>query len=103
MAKEARKLKRAQARAEDGGGRSDGPELSDKPNLSIPDTSEQIRQLLFRLAIPVVAGWVLCGLVATLVYSPIWKGILIGIPSLITLAAVGLVVFALRQAKKDSR
>ena len=99
MAKEARKLKRAQARAGEGPSRSDAPELP-KPNVSVPDTKEQIRQLLMRLAIPVVAGWVICGLIATLVYSPMWKGILIGIPTVITLLAVGLLIFAVRQANK---
>ncbi|HEY3501009.1 MAG TPA: hypothetical protein VGK73_40225 [Polyangiaceae bacterium] len=99
MAKEARKLKRAQARTGEGPARSDGPELP-KPSLSVPDTKDQIRQLVMRLAIPVAAGWVICGLIATLVYSRMWKGILLGIPSLITVLAIGLLVFALRQAKK---
>jgi hypothetical protein len=99
MAKEARKLKRAQAKT-DGSTRSDAPAEAAKPNLSIPDTSEQIRQLLFRLAIPVVGAWVICGLFATLVYSRVWKGVLIGIPTLVTVLAIGLIVFALRQAKK---
>jgi hypothetical protein len=99
MAKEARKLKRAQARTE-GGPRSDAPSDSPKPALSIPDTKEQVRQLLFRLAIPVVGAWVVCGLIATLVYSRVWRGVLIGIPTLVTVLAIGLLVFALRQAKK---
>jgi hypothetical protein len=98
MAKEARKLKRAQARGGEGSS-SEAPEPK-KPSITVPDTRDQLRQLLFRLAIPVAAGWVLCGLIATLVYSPVWKGILIGIPSVITLLAAGLIVFALRQARK---
>jgi hypothetical protein len=99
MAKEARKLKRAQARATDGGGHSETPELP-KPNLSVPDTGAQIRGLLMRLAIPVAGAWVLGGLLTTVVYSRVWKMILIGVPALVTVLALGLVVFALRQAKR---
>jgi len=99
MAKEARKLQRAQARATDGGTPSERPGLP-KPGAGMPDPSAQIRALLGRLAIPVVGGWVLCGSIAAFVYSPLWKGILLGLAGLITLLAAGLVVYALKQAKK---
>jgi hypothetical protein len=99
MAKEARKLQRAQARATDSGGPPDKPGLP-KPGANMPDPGAQLKQLVGRLAIPVVAGWVLCGSIAAFVYSPVWKGILIGLPTLITLLAGGLLVFALNQAKK---
>jgi hypothetical protein len=98
MAKETRKLKRAQARGADEP-KSESP-LENRPKIALPDTKTQIRALLGRLAIPVVAGWVICGLFAAMVYSQTWKIILIAIPSLITLLAAGLMVFALRQAKK---
>lgn len=99
MAKEARKLKRAAQARTGEGARPDAPELP-KPQMAIPDTREQVRQLVFRLAIPVAAGWVICGLIATLVYSRVWKAVLIGIPTLVTVLALGVLVFALRQAKK---
>jgi hypothetical protein len=99
MAKEARKLQRAQARATDAGGAPDKPALP-KPGAGMPDASAQIRQLLGRLAIPVVGGWVICGSVAAFVYSSTWKWILLGIPTVITLLCAGLLVFALNQAKK---
>jgi hypothetical protein len=97
MAKESRKLQRAQARGTDDAGK--GSE-STRPAMAMPDMRQQMRALLGRLAIPVVAGWVICGLIATLVYSTTWKIVLLAIPGVITLLAVGLVVFALRQAKK---
>jgi hypothetical protein len=99
MAKEARKLQRAQARATDDGTPSDRPGMP-KPGGGMPDPSAQIRSLFGRLAIPVVGGWVLCGSLAAFVYSPTWKWILLGLPTVITLLAAGLAVFALRQAKK---
>lgn len=99
MAKEARKVRRAQARAGGEAGRDEKPTLP-KPNLAVPDVREQLKPMLTRLAIPVAGGWVLCGLISTLVYSTVWKAVLLGIPTLITLLAGGLVVFALRQAQK---
>lgn len=98
MAKEARKLQRAQSRANDDGGSDKG--LPAKPSMSLPDPGQQVKQLLWRLAIPVVGGWVICGLIASVVYSRVWKMVLIGLPTLITVLAIGLLVFALRQAKK---
>jgi hypothetical protein len=98
MAKEARKLQRAQARANDSGAPSGKPGLP-KPG-QMPDTGAQIKQLVTRLAIPVVGGWVLCGSIAMFVYSPVAKWILVGIPVVISLLAAGLIVFALNQAKK---
>jgi hypothetical protein len=99
MAKETRKLKRSQARSG-----SEAPPSDDapraRPKISIPDTRDQMKQLLGRLAIPVVAAWVLFGLIAAIVYSPTWKIVLISVPVIVTLLAIGLVVFALRQAKK---
>jgi hypothetical protein len=99
MAKESRKLQRAQARGTDN---ETGAGGSQRPVMAMPDMRQQMKALLGRLAIPVVAGWVICGLFAAVVYSPTWKIVLIAIPSVVTLLAAGLVVFALRQAKKAS-
>jgi hypothetical protein len=99
MAKESRKLQRAQARGSDNETAASG---SQRPAMVMPDMGQQMKALIGRLAIPVVAGWVICGLFAAVVYSPTWKIVLIAIPSVVTLLAVGLVVFALRQAKKAS-
>jgi len=99
MAKEARKLQRAQARATDLETPSERPSLP-KPGAGMPDPAQQIRALVGRLAIPVVGGWVVCGSIAAFVYSTTWKWILLGLPAVITVLAVGLFVFALKQAKK---
>ena len=100
MAKEARKLQRAQARANDTGGPSERPPGMPKPGAGMPDPGAQLKALVGRLAIPVVAGWILCGSIAAFVYSTVWKWILLGLPTLITLLAIGLFVFATNQAKK---
>jgi len=101
VAKETRKLRRSLEQKES----ADKPAL-DKPGGRekplIPDAfgKEQIRSLLFRLGIPLLGIWMVCGLIATIVISDTTKAILIGIPAVITLLAAGLVIFALRQAKK---
>lgn len=100
MAKEARKLQRAQARANDTGSPSERPPGMPKPGAGMPDPAVQLKALVGRLAIPVVAGWILCGSIAAFVYSTVWKWILLGLPTLITLLAIGLFVFATNQAKK---
>lgn len=100
MAKETRKLKRSQARSAG----SESPPTGDagklRPKITVPDTGDQMKQLLGRLAIPVVAAWVVFGLIAAFVYSRTWKIVLLSVPAVVTLLALGLVVFALRQAKK---
>jgi hypothetical protein len=98
LAKETRKLKRNQARS--GGSEASTDDAPLRPKISLPDTGDQLRQLLGRLAIPVVAAWVLFGLIAAFVYSTTWKMVLIAVPAIVTLLAIGLVIFALRQAKK---
>lgn len=80
-----------------------GPGMSGapKPNeLVVPQAREQLRGLLLRLAIPVVGAWLLCGLLASIVYSQTWKIVLVSVPVIITVLAAGLIVFALRQTKK---
>ncbi len=61
---------------------------------------EQMRALLLRLGLPLLAIWVVCSLVAGVVYSETVKVVMIAIPALLTVAAIGLVVWVLRQAKK---
>lgn len=99
MAKEARKLQRAKARATESDTPSERPSLP-KPGAGMPDPSQQVRALVGRLAIPVVGGWIVCGSIAAFVYSTTWKYVLIGLPTVITLLAVGLFVFAMKQANK---
>ena len=99
MAKEARKLQRAKARATESDTPSERPSVP-KPGAGMPEPAQQVRALVGRLAIPVVGGWILCGSIAAFVYSTTWKYILIGVPTVITLLAVGLFVFAMNQAKK---
>ncbi len=102
MAKETRKLKRAQGRGADGS-KPAKPDLT-KPGVAKPDVSQMaasnLQSLYGRLAIPVLGAWLLFGLIAAVVDSSTAKIALIAIPVLVTVLAVGLVIYAQRQAKK---
>jgi hypothetical protein len=61
---------------------------------------EQLKQLALRLGIPVAAVWVIGALIAGVSYSTTTRAIALGVPALVTLLAVGLVLWAMRQARK---
>lgn len=104
MAKETRKLRRAQEQR--------GPSAKDKRDAlkqpivakpgEMPDPfgAGQIKSLVIRLGLPLLAIWLVCVLVSGVVYSKTWKTVLISVPALLTLAAAGLLFWVLRQTKK---
>ena len=102
MAKETRKLKRAQ-QATAGAAKPKKQDLS-KPAPARPDLSQigagSLKPLLGRLAIPVAGAWVVFGLIATVVSSSTVQIALIAIPVIVTLLAIGVVIWANRQATK---
>jgi hypothetical protein len=103
VAKETRKLRRSLEQkdsAEQGERDRLKQPLAKSPTLPDPLGKEQLKGMLFRIGLPVLAIWMLCGLIATVVVSQTAKIVLISIPALLTLGALGLVGFALRQAKK---
>ncbi len=104
MAKEARKLRRAAGR-QDGDGKSKKKDLS-KPLVVKPDQmpdplgKDALKKLLMRLAIPFVGIWLLCGLIAGVATSTTAQTISLSVAGVVTLLLVGIVLWALRQAKK---
>lgn len=105
MAKEARKLKRAtEGRESDGKSRKKAlkqPAIS-RPAAGDPQQlgRDALKKLIVRLSIPVVGAWVVGGLVASVVYSDTGKAVALGVPALVTVVLAGIVVWALRQAKR---
>jgi hypothetical protein len=101
VAKETRKLKRAQQAA--AGAK---PKKQDLTKVAPPraDLSQigpgSLKPMLGRLAIPVVGAWVVFGLIATVVTSKTAQLVLIAIPAIVTVLALGVVYWATRQAKK---
>ncbi|HYQ46523.1 MAG TPA: hypothetical protein VER11_31355 [Polyangiaceae bacterium] len=101
MASETRKLKRAADRQTEGGKAS--PVASRPPVKSAIDSplgSEQLKGMIGRLAIPVVAVWLIGGLVAGFAQTTTVRAIAISIPVLVSLLAVAVVIWAMRQSKK---
>ena len=110
MAKEARKLRRASqrgqaARGQSASGKAKKKELS-KPVVQqpaeMPDPlgKSQLKSLGLRLGLPIAALWMIGGFVACLSQSSTTKSIALGLPALVTAAAIGLVLWALRYARK---
>lgn len=69
-------------------------------NLPDPMGGGRMKQMFLRLGIPLLVVWLIGVLIAGFVTSPVVIGISLGIPGALTLAAVGLAVWTLRQAKK---
>ncbi len=105
MANEARKLKRAPLRGTDGGAKDKKKDLR-KPLVQspaeIPDPlgPAQLKSMLIRLSLPVLAVWVLGGTIAGFSTTLLWQILPLAIAGVVTLVAAGIVIWALRQAKK---
>jgi hypothetical protein len=101
MARETRKLKRAQSTAPSTG-KAAREALKTQPRRGdIPDPlgSGQLRSLLMRLGLILAGVWILFGSIAGFVSSSTWSTVLIAIPALLTVAAIVILVWTLRQAK----
>jgi hypothetical protein len=101
MARETRKLKRAQSTAPTTG-RAARDALKAQPRRGeIPDPlgAGQLRSLLMRLGLILAGVWILFGSIAGFVSSSTWSAVLIAIPALLTVAAVVILIWTLRQAK----
>lgn len=103
MANETRKLKRAQDQKDAGTkGKQDllkGP-LAVKNALPDPLRQGQLKSLLLRLGLPLLAIWVIVAILSSVIYSTTTRAVLIGAASVLTAAAIGLVVWVVRQAAK---
>lgn len=106
MAKETRKLRRAQEQKE--GGAKERRELLKQPLVrknEMPDPlgQGQLRSLMLRLGLPLLATWVVVAILSSVIYSTTIKAVLIGVAALLSLAALGVVVWVVRQAAKARR
>jgi hypothetical protein len=101
MARETRKLKRAQSTAPSAGkaAREAGKAgVQKRGEMQDPIGAGQLRQLLTRLALILLGVWILFGAISTLVSSP-WNKVLLGVPLVLTGVGVAVVFWTLRQAK----
>jgi len=72
------------------------PNASQAPGLG----KEQLRALLLRLGLPVLALCIVGGAIAGISTTPWIQGLAIGLPVVVTALAAGVVIWSLRQAKK---
>lgn len=101
MARETRKLKRAQSPVLSSGkaaretNRVSGLKPGQMPD---PLAGGQLRALLTRVGLILAAVWIVFVSIAMFVSSP-WNKILLAVPLLLSVLAVGVVIWTLRQAK----
>jgi hypothetical protein len=79
-----------------------GSALQTAPVASVPDplSGQHLRGLLTRLGLPLLGAWVLGALVAGFTSSHTVQWVAIGIPAALTIAALGLVGWIVRQTRK---
>lgn len=76
--------------------------LQTAPVANVPDplSGENLKGLLTRLGLPLLAAWVIGALVAGFSQSSTVQYIALGIPTALTLAAAGLIFWIVRQTRK---
>jgi len=105
VAKESRKLRRAAGKRDEGGKSTKKPLLGEpmkaKP-VEVPDPlrGDAFKKLVFRLSLPLVAVWLLGGFASTFTHSPTGKALAWGLPAVATALLIGVVLWAVQQAKK---
>jgi hypothetical protein len=79
-------------------GKSGAPSAA--PAVADPLSPERIKAVLLRLGVPLLLIWFIGGVIASFTQSPVITWLAIGVPAALTLAAIGLMVWVVRQAKK---
>jgi hypothetical protein len=103
VAREERKLQRAVSRSQGEGGKAKRKAVAKAPTApELPDplSASQLKTTALRLGLPLLAVWMVGGFVAGLAQSSTVKGIALGVPATLTVAAVVLVGWAVRYARK---
>jgi hypothetical protein len=106
VAKELRKLQRQANRGEGAADAKDKRKALKQPVMpkpgAMPDPlgRDQIKSLALRLGIPIVGVWMIGLFIFGMSHSSTAKGFALGLPAAVTLAALGLVFWVMRQAKK---
>ena len=100
MARETRKLKRAQSTAPSAGKAAQAANKATVRRADMPDplAGGQLKSMLGRLGLIALGVWILFGSIAAFLSSP-WNKVILAVPAILTLVGVGLVVWTLRQAK----
>lgn len=100
---QARKLRRSAERRDDAKPKRaplDQP-IKAKP-VEVPDPLKgaALKGLLTRLGLPLIAVWLIAAFIASFVHSSTGRAIALGVPALVTIVLLGIVFWAVRQARK---
>lgn len=76
------------------------PLVTQPVEIADPLSRQNMKSLGLRLGLPVLAVWLVGAFVAGMSHSTTARSIALGIPVIVTLLAVGVVVWAVRQARK---
>jgi hypothetical protein len=96
---ETRKHKRAAERQAESKTQKESPSGLKAAQMDTP-APDQLKGMLARLAIPVVGAWVVGGTVAGFAQTTTLRIVMISIPVIVTLLALAVVIWVMRQAKK---
>lgn len=82
----------------------EGPSAASKPAVAPasmdPLSPDRIKAVLLRLGVPLLVIWFIGAMVAGFATTSWVRGVALGLPAALTLAAIGLMVWVVRQAKK---
>ncbi|HVZ33651.1 MAG TPA: hypothetical protein VG963_14565, partial [Polyangiaceae bacterium] len=98
MAKESRKITRASEPA--AGSVKPSRNAAAAVQVEDPLSPERLKSMALRLGLPLLGAWLLGALVAGIAHTTAVQAVALGIPAALTVAAVVLVLWALRQARK---
>jgi hypothetical protein len=68
--------------------------------LADPLSPERVKAVALRLGVPLLVIWFIGAMIAGFVNSPVVRGLSLGVPAALTVAAIVLVIWVVRQAKK---
>jgi hypothetical protein len=103
VANESRKVRRTNegsSSASRSSRKPSGPQALAAPELANPFSPDRIKALFLRLGLPLLAIWLIGGLIASMAQSTWVRSLGIGIPGALTLGGIGLLIWVVRQTRK---
>lgn len=70
------------------------------PEQLDPLSPDRIKSVLLRLGVPLLVVWFVGAMIAGFATTSWGRGLALGVPAALTVAAIGLIIWVLRQAKK---
>lgn len=83
-----------------GEGVSGSGKPSAAPELADPLSADRIKPVLLRLGVPLLVVWFIGAMLAGFLTSPVIRWLALGVPAALTVAAIGLMIWVVRQARK---